>query len=102
MPYSFPVSILVNGKTASAAEIVSGALQDHKRAAIVGEQSFGKGLVQSVLPLSQGTGVALTTAFYYTPDGRSIQRSLPGQLAQTTTGGGMGGIHPDRVVSPEP
>ena len=101
-PYTFPVSILVNAKTASAAEIVSGALQDHKRATILGEQSYGKGLVQSVLPLSQGTGVALTTAFYYTPGGRSIQRSLPGQLAQTTTGGGMGGIQPDRIVLPEP
>jgi carboxyl-terminal processing protease len=101
-PYTFPVAILVNGKTASASEIVSGALQDHKRATVIGEQSFGKGLVQSVMPLSQGTGIALTTAFYYTPDGRSIQKSLPGQLAQTTTGGGTGGIHPDRVVFPEP
>ena len=100
-PYSFPVAILVNGKTASASEIVSGALQDHKRASIVGEQSFGKGLVQSVMPLSQGTAMALTTAFYYTPNGRSIQRSLPGQLAKTTTGGGHGGIKPDQIVFPE-
>ena len=67
-PYTFPVAVLVNGKTASASEIVSGALQDHKRATIVGEQSYGKGLVQSVMPLSQGTGIALTTAFYYTPE----------------------------------
>jgi carboxyl-terminal processing protease len=101
-PYRFPVSILVNGKSASASEIVTGALQDHKRATVIGEQSFGKGLVQSVMPLSQGTGIALTTAFYYTPKGRSIQRSLPGQLSQTTTGGGTGGIQPDRVVFPEP
>ena len=100
-PYSFPVAILMNGKTASASEIVSGALQDHKRATIVGEQSFGKGLVQSVMPLSQGTAMALTTAFYYTPGGRSIQRSLPGQLAKTTTGGGQGGIKPDQIVFPE-
>ena len=100
-PYSFPVAILVNGKTASASEIVSGALQDHKRATIIGEQSFGKGLVQSVMPLSQGTAMALTTAFYYTPAGRSIQRSLPGQLAKTTTGGGQGGIKPDQIVFPE-
>jgi len=100
-PYSFPVAVLVNGKTASASEIVSGALQDHKRAVIVGEQSYGKGLVQSVMPLSQGTAIALTTAFYYTPGGRSIQRSLPGQLAQTTTGGGSGGLTPDQVVYPE-
>jgi carboxyl-terminal processing protease len=101
-PYNFPVAILVNGKTASASEIVSGALQDHKRASIIGEQSFGKGLVQSVLPMSQGTGMALTTAFYFTPGGKSIQRSLPGQLARTTTGGGAGGIHPDQVVLGEP
>jgi carboxyl-terminal processing protease len=100
-PYSFPVAILVNGKTASASEIVSGALQDHKRASIIGEQSFGKGLVQSVMPLSQGTAMALTTAFYYTPNGKSIQRSLPGQLAKTTTGGGHGGIQPDQIVFPE-
>jgi carboxyl-terminal processing protease len=100
-PYLFPVAILVNGKTASASEIVSGALQDNKRAKIIGEQTFGKGLVQSVMPLSQGTAMALTTAFYYTPGGRSIQRSLPGQLAKTTTGGGHGGIKPDQVVFPE-
>lgn len=100
-PYAFPVAVLVNAKTASASEIVAGALQDHKRATIIGDQSFGKGLVQSVMPLSEGTGLALTTAFYYTPGGRSIQRSLPGQLAKTTTGGGSGGIQPDQVVFPE-
>jgi carboxyl-terminal processing protease len=100
-PYEFPVAVLMNAKSASAAEIVAGALQDHKRAAIIGEQSFGKGLVQSVLTLSQGTAVALTTAFYFTPQGRSIQRSLPGQLAKTTTGGGTGGITPDQIVFPE-
>lgn len=100
-PYDFPVAVLVNNKTASASEIVSGALQDHKRATLYGEQTFGKGLVQSVLPMSQGTGMALTTAFYYTPSGRSIQRSLPGQLAKATTEGGAGGIHPDQVVPPE-
>jgi len=100
-PYSFPLAVLINAKSASAAEIVAGSLQDHKRAAIIGEQSFGKGLVQNVFPLSQGTGVALTTAFYYTPEGRSIQRSLPGQLEKATTGG-TGGITPDVAVQPEP
>ncbi len=75
-PYSFPVAVIVNGKTASASEIVSGALQDHDRATIVGEPSFGKGLVQSVYPLAEGTGLALTTALYYIPSGRSIQKAF--------------------------
>lgn len=75
-PYTFPVAVLVNGKTASASEIVSGSLQDHDRATIVGEPSFGKGLVQSVFPLSEGTGLALTTALYYIPSGRSIQKAF--------------------------
>ncbi|MDE3197660.1 MAG: S41 family peptidase [Acidobacteriota bacterium] len=73
-PYAFPVAIIVNAKTASASEIVSGALQDHDRATIVGEPSFGKGLVQSVYPLAEKTGLALTTALYYIPSGRSIQK----------------------------
>jgi carboxyl-terminal processing protease len=76
IPYTFPVAVLVNGKTASASEIVSGALQDHDRATIVGEPSFGKGLVQSVYPLAEGNGLALTTALYYIPSGRSIQKSF--------------------------
>jgi carboxyl-terminal processing protease len=69
-----PLVALVNGGTASAAEIVSGALQDHDRGLVVGEQSFGKGLVQTVSGLSENTGLALTTARYYTPSGRLIQR----------------------------
>jgi carboxyl-terminal processing protease len=73
-PYTFPVSVIVNGKTASASEIVTGALQDHDRAAVVGEPTFGKGLVQSVYPLAEKTGLALTTALYYTASGRSIQK----------------------------
>jgi carboxyl-terminal processing protease len=74
----FPVVVLVNRGTASAAEIVSGALQDHDRAIIVGEVTFGKGLVQTVYPLSDSTGLALTTYHYYTPSGRLIQRNYNG------------------------
>ncbi|SKA21507.1 carboxyl-terminal processing protease [Oceanospirillum multiglobuliferum] len=68
-----PVVILINEGTASASEIVSGALQDHRRAVIMGTQSFGKGSVQTVLPLANDRGLKLTTALYYTPSGRSIQ-----------------------------
>lgn len=118
-PYGFKLAVLVNEKTASASEIVTGALQDHDRASILGVPSFGKGLVQSVYPLSEGTGLALTTALYYTPSGRSIQKPLDSsefELGATTahpngtkqqfhtdkgrvvTGGG--GIQPDVLVSP--
>ncbi len=112
-PYSFPLAVLVNAKTASAAEIVSGALQDHDRAVIIGQPSYGKGLVQNVFPLAGGTAMALTTAFYYTPSGRSIQKPLEsGQLEiqqqkeqfHTDSGrrvSGGGGIRPDFVVGPE-
>lgn len=74
----YPIVILVNRNTASAAEIVSGALQDHDRALIVGETTFGKGLVQTVFPISENTGLALTTFHYYTPSGRLIQRNYSG------------------------
>jgi len=112
-PYSFALAVLVNDKTASAAEIVSGALQDHDRATIIGQPTFGKGLVQNVFPLSGNTALALTTAFYYTPSGRSIQKTLPsGHLeiakqkeefrtdsGRVVTGGG--GIQPDVMIAPE-
>ena len=112
-PYTFPVAVLINGRSASASEIVAGALQDHDRATIVGEASFGKGLVESVFPLSAGAGMALTTAYYYTPSGRSIQRPLQAsQLVQQSDGAayrtdsgrtvkGGGGITPDVTVFPE-
>ncbi len=74
----YPLVVLVNRGTASAAEIVAGAIQDHDRGLIAGETTFGKGLVQTVYPLSENTGLALTTAKYYTPSGRLIQREYTG------------------------
>ena len=70
---SVPMVVLVNGGSASASEIVAGALQDHERAVIMGQQTFGKGSVQTILPLGNNTAIKLTTARYYTPKGRSIQ-----------------------------
>jgi carboxyl-terminal processing protease len=118
-PYRFKLAILVNEKTASASEIVTGAMQDHDRATVLGQPSFGKGLVQSVFSLSEGAGLALTTALYYTPSGRSIQKPLDAaqfELAGATarpkdrqeyhtdegrTVQGGGGIQPDITVFPE-
>jgi carboxyl-terminal processing protease len=76
VPYDFPLALLVNSRTASAAELVAGALQDNNRATVLGEPSFGKALVQSVFELSEQTAVALTTARYLTPSGRQIQRPM--------------------------
>jgi carboxyl-terminal processing protease len=123
----FPIVVLVNRNTASAAEIVSGALQDHDRALIVGETTFGKGLVQTVYNLSENTGLALTTYHYYTPAGRLIQRNYSGvslydyyynhagatapgssnrEVKMTDSGRtvyGGGGITPDeKIDSPKP
>ncbi|MGH9719285.1 MAG: S41 family peptidase [Bryobacteraceae bacterium] len=77
--HDYPIVVLVNRYSASAAEIVAGALQDHDRAWILGENTFGKGLVQTVYPLQENTGLALTTAKYYTPSGRLIQRDYTNQ-----------------------
>jgi carboxyl-terminal processing protease len=75
-----PLVVLVNRGSASASEIVSGAIQDHDRGLIVGENTFGKGLVQSIYRISEGNGLALTTAQYFTPSGRSIQRDYSGSI----------------------
>jgi carboxyl-terminal processing protease len=118
----YPMVVLVNKGTASAAEIVAGAIQDHDRGLIVGETTFGKGLVQTVYPLAENTGLALTTARYYTPSGRLIQRDYSNvslydyyynrdidsnsanKEVKLTDGGrtvyGGGGITPDEVVPP--
>lgn len=72
--YDFPLVVMINGGSASASEIVAGAIQDYGRGLVVGSESFGKGLVQKIYPLPYGTGLTLTTARYYTPYGRSLQR----------------------------
>jgi len=115
---SMPLVILVNNYSASATEIVTGAVQDHDRGIIVGERTYGKGLVQELQPLSENTGVALTIARYYTPSGRLIQRDYksvslyayhyerkvpdhPTEIRQTDSGRkvtGGGGINPDILV----
>ena len=71
---NIPMVVLANRRSASASEIVTGALQDHDRALVVGETTWGKALVQSIYRLSEGAGLALTTAHYFTPSGRLIQR----------------------------
>ena len=73
-PKNYPMVVLVNEGSASASEIVAGALQDQKRAIILGTPTFGKRSVQTIIPLDDGSGLKLTTARYYTPNGRSIQK----------------------------
>jgi carboxyl-terminal processing protease len=127
-PDTTPLVILINENTASASEIVAGAMQDHDRALIVGQTSFGKGLVQSIIPLEYGAGLTLTSAKYFTPSGRLIQRDYSnggfydyythgagvasepktpakptGPETKTDTGRavyGGGGISPDETVGP--
>jgi carboxyl-terminal processing protease len=82
---TLPIVVLVNRNSASAAEIVAGSLQDHDRALVVGENTFGKGLVQSIYRVSEGAGLALTTARYYTPSGRLIQRPWDGSFDEYLT-----------------
>jgi carboxyl-terminal processing protease len=120
---NMPIVVLVNGGTASAAEILAGALQDHDRALIVGTETFGKGVVQTVFRLGRSEALRLTTARWYTPSGRSIQRVMPqspgvmvaaagadsaasdSSEVYRTTGGrvvqGGGGIQPDLKVVPD-
>lgn len=118
--FGLPLIVLVDDYTASAAEVLAAALQEHDRALIAGEPTYGKGVVESVDALSEGTGLALTTAQYFTPSGRSLQRPLPGtalaapqaslaatadQVFRTANGRVVapgGGITPDVIVSAAP
>ncbi len=99
--FAEPLLVLINGQTASAAEIVVGALQDNDRAWVVGETSFGKGLVQEPLWLQDSAELRLTVSRYYTPNGRCIQQPYTLFSANTPTTDSLGGIMPDIVVPPD-
>ena len=117
LPSSIDIAVLINGGSASASEIVAGVLQDHDRAVVLGDQSFGKGLVQTVIGINQETALKITNSKYYIPSGRSIQKRkfidedliadsdiVPDSLFQTMSGRpvlGDGGISPDVIVKDE-
>lgn len=110
--YSFSLAVLINSQTASAAELVASALQDNSRAVIFGERSYGKGIIQSVFPLPESNGLAITTAQYLTPNGKTIQRPIGGcgvfllaKCDNEMENGRVsipepGGVTPDEIVTP--
>ncbi len=100
-PTQVPIVLLINGNSASASEIVAGALQDHDRAILVGESSFGKGLVQSINNLEYGAGLTLTTAKYYTPSGRLIQRDYSNGSTYDYLRGALREGEPQKPTGPE-
>jgi carboxyl-terminal processing protease len=98
--YTFPIVVLVNGETASASEVLAAALQEHDRAVVAGEPTYGKGVVQSVMELSEQTGLALTAGQYFTPSGRSIQRPLAGTaLTFATLDPSAGSFNMDKTTA---
>jgi len=99
--YSFPLAVLVNEKSASASEIIAAAMQEHHRGFVIGQPTYGKGLVQSVFPLSNKSALALTVAYYYTPEGRSLQRPLRDSQIDATLSTTAGGLRPEHIVRPE-